>query len=112
MFEIRQYHYDLTKFDLYKNWANKEAVPHLKTKLDLVGFRMDNGKKPDLKGSDPIQHKHGAANITWIIRWDSMNARNQGHATIFKSKEWRDIWANHPDANGYLQMAVKFAEQA
>ena len=45
MFEIRQYHYDLTKFDLYKNWANKEAVPHLKTKLDLVGFRMDNGKK-------------------------------------------------------------------
>lgn len=50
MFEIRQYHYDLTKFDLYKNWANKEAVPHLKTKLDLVGFRMDNGKKTGPQG--------------------------------------------------------------
>ncbi|MFT4714564.1 MAG: hypothetical protein ACJAVI_001654 [Candidatus Azotimanducaceae bacterium] len=111
MFEIRNYHYEPTKFDLYKTWAIKEAVPHIKAKFDLVGFWMDNGNKPELKGSDPVPHKHGPANITWIIRWDSMDARNDGHATVFGSEEWKVIWANHPDASGYLQMEVKFAEE-
>jgi hypothetical protein len=66
---------------------------------------------PELKGSDPAPHKHGPANITWIIRWESMDARNEGHTTLFNSEEWKVIWANHPDANGYLQMEVKFAEE-
>ena len=111
MFEIRNYHYDPTKFDAYKTWAIKEAVPYLKEKLDLVGFWVDNGETPELKGSAPVTHKHGAANITWIIRWDSMEARNQGHATVFQGKGWKDIWANHPDTNGYLQMEAKFADE-
>jgi hypothetical protein len=76
MFEIRNYHYEPTKFDKYQTWATKEAVPYLREHLD------------------------------------SMEARNQGHATVFKSQGWKDIWANHPDANGYLQMEAKFAEEA
>ena len=112
MFEIRNYHYEPTKFDKYQTWATKEAVPYLREHLDRVGFWMDNGEATEVMGSDPDPHKHGPANITWIIRWDSMEARNQGHATVFKSQGWKDIWANHPDANGYLQMEAKFAEEA
>jgi hypothetical protein len=69
---------------------------------------MDNGDKPELKRSDLTPHKHDPANITWIVRWD---LRNAGHANVFSSKQWKDIWANHPDANSYLQMEVKFAER-
>jgi len=112
MFEIRNYHYDPAVFDRYKTWAKTEAVPYLREHLDLVGFWMDNGEASELKGSDPVSHKHGAANITWIIRWDSMDARNEGHQRVFKSPGWKDIWSRHPDANGYLQMEAKFAEEA
>ena len=111
MFEIRNYHYDPEKFDLYKAWAIEEAVPYLREQLDLVGFWVDNGESPQLSGSDPRPGKHGSANITWIIRWDSMDARNEGHATVFKGEGWKAIWANHPDAGGYLQMEARFMDE-
>ena len=111
MFEIRNYHYDPSKLELYKTWAIEEAVPYLKEHMDVVGFWVDNGETPQLSGSDPFSHKHGAANITWIIRWDSMGARDKGHARVFKGKDWQTIWGNHPDTEGYLQIEAKFMDE-
>ena len=48
MFEIRNYHYEPTKFDKYQTWATKEAVPYLREHLDLVGFWMDNGEATEV----------------------------------------------------------------
>ena len=79
MFEIRNYHYDPTKFEAYKEWAINDAVPYLKANLDIVGFWIDNGIEPELLGADPDANKHGSANVTWVIRWDSKEARDQGH---------------------------------
>ena len=69
MFEIRSYHYDPAKFDAYKRWAVDDAAPFLKANLNVVGFWLDNGKDIELTGSDPAPQKHGAANVTWIIKW-------------------------------------------
>ena len=57
--EIRNYHYDPDKFEAYRNWAVDEAVPFLKANLDLVGFWLDNGEKPEIDGRDPMSLKHG-----------------------------------------------------
>ena len=111
MFEIRNYHYEPKKFAAYKEWAIKEAVPFLKANLDIVGFWIDNGDKPEVLGSDPDVYKHGSANVTWIIRWGSQEARDQGHKEVFQGDAWQAIWSRHPDANGYLQMEAKFAEE-
>lgn len=111
MYEIRCYHYDPTKFEAYKEWGVELAVPYLKAHLDLVGFWIDNGIEPELMGSDPQPNKHGSANITWIIRWDSKEARDEGHKNLFGSEGWKDLWAKHPDAGGYLQMEARFADQ-
>ncbi len=111
MFEIRNYHYDPAQFDAYKKWAIDLAVPYLKANLDIVGFWVDDGTPPELLGADPEPHKHGSANITWIIRWDSKEARDAGHKEIFQGEGWAEVWAAHPDANGYLQMEAKFAEE-
>ena len=53
----------------------------------------------------------GSANVTWIIRWDSMEARARLWKEVFDAEGWQRIWANHPDANGYLQMEVRFANE-
>lgn len=111
MFEIRSYHYDPNQFEAYKQWAIDDAVPYLKANLDIVGFWIDNGEAPELSGADPAEHKHGSANITWIIRWDSKAARDEGHKTLFQGDGWQAVWAKHPDANGYLQMEAKFADE-
>ena len=109
--EIRSYHYDPDKFDAYRQWALDEAVPFLKANLDVVGFWLDNGETPEMTGRDPMTLKHGSANVTWIIRWDSMTARNEGHRSVFQGEGWREIWSRHPDPAGYLQMEARFAEE-
>ena len=111
MFEIRNYHYQPEKFESYKKWAIDEAVPFLKANLDIVGFWMNNNEAPQISGSSPMDMTIGSANITWIIRWDSMEAREQGHKDVFSSEGWTAIWARHPDADGYLQMETKFADE-
>jgi len=111
MFEIRNYHYDPQKFDAYKKWAIEDAAPFLKANLDVVGFWVANGQPAELTGSDPQENKHGSANVTWIIRWDSREARDKGFKEVFQGKGWQAVWAKHPDADGYLQMESKFADE-
>lgn len=110
MVEIRSYHYDPAKFEAYKVWAVEEAVPFLKANLDIIGFWMDNGTPPEVSGASPMDLPLGSANITWIIGWDSIQARAEGHQRVFQSEGWQDIWSRHPDANGYLQMEARFAD--
>ena len=110
MVEIRSYHYDPAKFAAYKTWAIEEAVPFLKANLNIVGFWLDNGTPPEIGGSNPADMPLGSANITWIIAWDSMEDRAEGHKRVFQGEGWQDIWSRHPDANGYLQMEARFAE--
>ena len=65
IYEIRDYHYRKDLFDEYKAWA-EEAVPVLKEVLDVVGFWIDAGTEPEVRGTDPvdspighaIQHRH------------------------------------------------------
>lgn len=108
--EIRNYHYDPSKFEAYRQWALHDAVPFLKANFDVVDFWLDNGEAPELTGKDPMSLKHGSANVTWIIRWESMNQRIESHKAVFQSDGWREIWAKHPDPNGYLQLEARFAE--
>ncbi len=110
MFEIRNYHYDPAKFAAYRTWAIDDAVPFLKSHLDVVGFWISNGEPSEITGRDPAPHKHGSANVTWILRWDSKQARDEGHKRVFQGDGWKAIWAKHPDANGYLQMEAVFTE--
>ena len=110
MFEIRCYHYLPEKFEAYKKWAIDEAVPFLKENLDVVGFWIDNGLAPEITGEDPQEHKHGVANITWIIKWKSESDRNLGMKEVLGGAAWKDIWSRHPDSKGYLQMEARFAE--
>ena len=38
MIEIRNYHFEPTLFEAYKDWARAKALPSLARELDLVGF--------------------------------------------------------------------------
>ncbi|MEO2178026.1 MAG: hypothetical protein ABGY96_28585 [bacterium] len=109
--EIRSYHYDPDQFDAYRKWAVDHAVPYLKANLDVVGFWLDNGEPPEINGKDPMTPKHGTANVTWIIRWESMEKRNEGQKTIFAGKGWEEVFSQHPDPDGYLQLESRFAEE-
>jgi hypothetical protein len=111
LYEIRNYHYDPAKFELYKQWAIEEAVPFLKANLDIVGFWVDSGDQSEVYGKTPMELPLGSSNITWILRWHDMDDRNAGHERVFKGEGWKAVWANHPDADGYLQMEAKFAEE-
>lgn len=111
MIEIRNYHYDPSKMVAYKKWAVSEAIPFLKANLDLVGFWLENIEPPELSGSNPMDLELGSANVTWIIRWESMEARKQAHKEVFGGEGWQNIWANHPDENGYLQMEARFTKE-
>ncbi|MEQ8861469.1 MAG: hypothetical protein RIC56_22725 [Pseudomonadales bacterium] len=109
IYEIRDYHYRPDLFDAYKAWAD-EAVPVLRAKLDVLGFWIDSGAAPEITGTHPIDSPIGSANVTWIIRWDNLEARAEGFKAAIESPEWQAVWARHPDPNGYLQMSGRFMD--
>ena len=107
IYEIRDYHYRPDIFDAYRAWA-EQAVPVLRSKMDVMGFWIDAGSPPEITGARPFDSPIGSANVTWIIRWDSKEARDAGFKAAIESDEWKAVWRRHPDPNGYLQMSARF----
>ena len=108
--EIRSYHYAPELFDEYKAWAVDHAVPYLKQHLNLVGFWLDAGIAPEIAGERPTEMPLGSANVTWIIRWESMELRAGQLGSVFGSDEFQEIFKRIPDPKGYLQMESRFAQ--
>ncbi len=108
IYEIRDYHYRPDLFAAYKKWAT-DAVVVLRRRLDVLGFWIDEGAiAPEISGSKPIDSPIGTANVTWIIRWESKAAREAAMKQAFEGADWQEVWARHPDPNGYLQMSARF----
>lgn len=110
IYEIRDYHYRRDIFDAYRAWA-ETAVPVLRSKMDVLGFWIDAGVDPEITGTQPIDSPIGAANVTWIIRWESKAARDAGLKAAIESEEWQAVWQKHPDPDGYLQMSARFMDE-
>lgn len=109
IYEIRDYHYRRDIFDDYRAWAEK-AVPVLREKLDVLGFWIDAGLAPEITGGQAFESPIGAANVTWVIRWESKAARDVGLKAAIESDEWQAVWREHPDPEGYLQMSARFMD--
>ena len=77
----------------------------------MFNFVLSQTFPPEITGEDPAEHKHGVANITWIIKWESESDRATGMKEVLGGSEWKDIWSRHPDSKGYLQMEARFAEE-
>lgn len=108
--EIRDYTIEAKTFEAYKQWAAELAVPWLKANLDIIDFWVDCGIEAEVSGSNPQVSANGQPNVTWIIRWDSIEDRRNRFASTMASPEWKEIWAKHPNENGYLQMNSRFLQ--
>ena len=106
--EIRDYTIEAASCDAYKQWAEELAVPWLKANLDIIDFWMDCGIEAEVRGSDPHVSPNGQPNVTWIIRWPSIEDRRARFDATLSSPEWKAIWAKHPNENGYLHMNARF----
>lgn len=110
IYEVRDYHYRPDLIGAYRVWAD-EAAQILKAHLDVVGFWVDEGRyEPLVKGSDPFDSPIGHANVTWIIRWESREAREVGYPKAFAGPDWASVKMKHPDTDGYRQMTVRFMD--
>jgi hypothetical protein len=106
--EIRDYTFEAETFEAYKAWAEEMAVPWLKANLNVIDFWIDCGIEAEVSGTNPQVSPNGQPNITWIIRWDSIEDRRENFTKIMGSPEWKTIWAEHPNEKGYLQMNARF----
>jgi len=110
--EIRDYTIDPSWFEAYKVWANELAAPWLLANLDVIDFWMDDGIEAEVTGSSPSVSNNGQANVCWIIRWPDKATRDAQFTEIMGSPEWAKIWAQHPNADSYLQMNARFMKSA
>ena len=102
MFEIRNYHFEPTLLDEYKDWARVRALPYLKKNLDVVGFWVNSDVKPEISGTP--QDDLGSANVTWIIRWNDRSQREKVFGNVFSSLEWQAIYEKVPGGHAsYLR---------
>ncbi len=110
--EIRDYTIEANWFEAYKVWAVELAAPWLRANLDIIDFWMDDGMEAEVTGSAPSVSPNGQANVCWIIRWASKEAREEQFKAIMGSPEWAKIWAQHPKEDSYLQMNARFMKAA
>jgi hypothetical protein len=109
IYEIRNYHFRPDLIDAYKAWAKAEAIPHLVSQLDVVGFWINSNDTPEVNGA-PLDHL-GTANVTWIIRWRDLAQRNEVLPRLVSSPPWQDIYARVPGGRAsYLRSEAKFAD--
>ena len=109
IYEIRNYHFRPDLIDAYKAWAKAEAIPHLASQLDVLGFWINSKDAPELNGA-PQDHL-GTANVTWIIRWRDLAQRNEVLPRILSSPAWQDIFSRVPEGSAsYLRIEAKFAD--
>jgi hypothetical protein len=109
IYEIRNYHFRPDLIDAYKAWAKAEAIPHLASQLDVLGFWINSKDAPEVNGA-PQDHL-GTANVTWIIRWRDLAQRNEVLPRILSSPAWQDIFSRVPEGPAsYLRIEAKFAD--
>ena len=109
IYEIRNYHFEPSRFEEYKAWARDRALPYLKANLDLVDFWTSVDAPSEVNGK-PMDEL-GSANITWVIRWPDQASRDAAMATIFTGDEWGEIFATVPGGmDSYIRMESKYAE--
>jgi hypothetical protein len=109
IFEIRNYHFDPARFEAYKQWGEREAIPYLERQLDLVGFWVSAGDEAEIIGRP--HDELGAANVTWIIRWRDRDQRNEVLPRVFATPEWEDIFSRVPGGlPSYLRIESRFAD--
>jgi hypothetical protein len=112
MVEIRNYYIEPGKFEEYKKWAETLAVPHLSTKMEIVGFWVASEAPPIYGGSLSYTEGVTPANVTWVIRWRDMDQRDHSWAELRSSPEWQSIQALLPGGDGsYLRAEARFATE-
>lgn len=110
IFEFRDYHYRRDLWHEYRAWSHR-ASEILADRFDVMGFWFDDGIPTRVEGSDPMDLRLGAPNVTWIIRWHDMQQRDQAWDALWQDKEWTRHWSRHPDSDGYLHMSIRFLSQ-
>ena len=108
IYEIRSYHYEPTLLADYKTWIEEEALPYLSENLDVVGFWIGSDDPAEISGKE--LDDLGSANVTWIIRWPSMEVRSKERPAVFATDEWKDIASKVPGGRAsYLRIEARFA---
>ena len=108
IYEIRSYHFEPTLLADYNTWIEDEGLPYISERIDVVGFWIDSSDPPEISG-EPLDEL-GSANVTWIIRWPSIEARHEDMAAVFSTDEWEDIFSRVPGGpESYIRIEARFA---
>ncbi len=110
MYEIRNYWIDPAHFDEWIKWFGEKAAPLFRAQWDMVGFWSSNDIPPAYDGAHP-EAKGTPANLTWIIRWDDKEQRDNGWKKLGVLDEWKKVLAQRPGGSEWLlHIEAKFAE--
>lgn len=109
IYEVRSYHFDPARFDEYVEVAKGEYQRYLREHLDVVGFYVGEAAPTQVNGAP--QDELGSANVTWIIRWDSKEQRDEQWGAVMTTPEWGEIFADVPGGGqSYKRIEVRFME--
>ena len=107
IYEVRSYHIDPERLDEYREWISEDGLAYLRRELDVVGFWIDEGIEPEVRGEtlDPM----GPPNVTWIIRWPSKTDRDERLPQILGTPEWQEVFSRLPGGGAnYLRVESRF----
>ncbi len=110
VYEIRSYYLQEDQVDNYREWISTHGLPHIRKHLDVVGFWIQGEHEAQISGVE--MDDLGPANVTWVIRWSSREARDEGMSKTFGTPEWQEIFAKFPGGReAYVRTEVRYFDE-
>ncbi|MEM8486217.1 MAG: hypothetical protein AAF564_11760 [Bacteroidota bacterium] len=109
LYEIRDYHIAPEQLENYKMWITNHGLPHIRQHMHVVGFWLKGEGEAEVSGV-PLDDL-GAANVTWVIRWNSKEHADRTKEAVFGSRAWQDIFSRFPGGGeAYQRVNVRYFE--
>merc|ERR1712176_626825 len=102
LYEVRNYFFEPSQFEVYTEWITRHAAPALKGLLPQFGGEVLGiwislpgvHAPPEYKESGEVMPKPTACtptNVTWIIRWRNKEERDAGFQAALASERMVEV---------------------
>ena len=108
IYEIRDYTIEKEWLEQYVKWVKEFFLPYAKNKINIIDFWAYDGIEVEVEGKNPVVSPNWQPNITWVVKYNNKQERDDFFASLETDSEWEKVWSNYPNPDAYIYKNARF----